>query len=56
MAPETMTVADYTFQIARAEITGSLQVDADDGTNLREVSPYSLNWVVLEARGAISPP
>lgn len=44
MAPDTMTVADYTFQIARAEITGSLQVNADDGSNLREVSPYSLNW------------
>jgi hypothetical protein len=52
MAPDTMTVADYVFQIARAEITGSLQVAAEDGTNLREVSPYSLNWdIEVRAQG-----
>jgi hypothetical protein len=46
MAHETITVADYTFQIAHAEITGSLEVAADDGTNLSKASDYGLKWFI----------
>lgn len=46
MTPDTITVADYTFRIARAEITGWLEVDAEDGTNLNMASGYGLSWQI----------
>lgn len=44
MTADIMTIADYRFRIARAEITGTLRVDAEDGTNLLKPSGYELSW------------
>lgn len=44
MTADIMTIADYRFRIARAEITGTLRVDAEDGTNLLKPSSCALSW------------
>lgn len=44
MTPGTITIAHRTFPIARAEITGTLRVDAEDGTNMLQSSGDELTW------------